>query len=241
MQWKDNGIVVNIKHYGDARVILCVFTRNHGVYNGLLRISKKKQQLQVGDIVLVTWRARLANNLGHFTTCEVISSTFYHYFQDRIKLLCLSSVTSTICKAIPVSDAHPLLYDHLVEFTKAAESNGQWYNAYVKLELEMLAQLGFALDLSKCAVYNTTNNLLFISPKTGKAISETAGAEFRHLLFPLPKTLLSLYWDECPSECSKREFATCLRILGFFVHRHLLSGDENFFEQRKVLISSLFC
>ncbi|MDB1135423.1 DNA repair protein RecO [Candidatus Anaplasma sp. TIGMIC] len=240
MQWQDHGMVVNMSPYGDTRVILSVFTRNHGLYNGLIRRCSKKQSLQIGDRISVTWRARLVNNLGYFSSYEVLSSSFYSYFQDRSKLLCLSSITATIYKSIPTNYAHPSLYDYLVEFADAAETGKHWYSKYLKLELEVLSQLGFALDLSKCAVYNSTENLQFISPKTGRAISEKAGAQYRHMLFPLPGILRDLNRGISVERCTSREFAVCLRILGFFLHRHLLSEDANFVAQRKTMGALLF-
>ncbi|SCV65637.1 DNA repair protein RecO [Anaplasma phagocytophilum] len=240
MQWQDHGMIVSMTPYGDTRSILSVFTRNHGICNAMIRLNKKKQSLQIGDRVCVTWRARLANNLGYFNSCEIISSAFYAYFQDHSKLLCLSSVTSTIYKSVPTNDAHPVLYDYLIEFAEAAECGGHWYNEYLKLELEILSQLGFALDLSRCAVYHCEDNLLYISPKTGRAISERAGVSYRHLLFPLPQILRDLHNGTHTEQCSRKEFLLCLQILGYFLHRHLLSDDSKFLEQRKEMTALIY-
>ena len=181
----------------------------------------------MGDRIQVCWRARLAENLGYFSKFEVASSAFYVYFQDRSKLLCLSSIAYTLCKALPVNDSHPKIYDCFVDFANMAEKNGDWFPQYLKLELEVLSQLGFALDLSRCAVLNSTDNLAFISPKTGRAISEKAGSMYRHLLFPLPKILRDLLHSH-PTKlsCTPKEFILSIRILSFFLYKYLLFEDS---------------
>ncbi|ACM49363.1 DNA repair protein RecO [Anaplasma marginale str. Dawn] len=237
MQWREMGVVMGTRPYGDEHLLLSILTRNRGLRRGLTRLTKKRP-LQIGDLIDATWRAKLPTNLGHFT-CEVIASAFYSYFRDRIKLMCLSSITHIMSTALPENEPHPTLYDSFQDFAAAAEAEAPWYNHYLKLELLVLSQLGFALDLSKCAVSNSKDNLLFISPKTGRALSEAVGHAYRNKLLPLPKVLRSISCGVETECCSADEFALSLKILGFFLHRHLLQESHTFQESRKILTGLL--
>ncbi|MGN7678725.1 MAG: DNA repair protein RecO [Anaplasma sp.] len=239
MQWRETGIVINRRAYGDSHMLLSLLTRERGLCKGLARSTAKRLPLQIGDLVDATWRAKLPSNLGYFTY-EVSSSTFHYYFHDRIKLMCLSSIAYIISNALPENDPHPSLYDYFRSFTQAAETGVPWYNEYLKLELEVLSQLGFALDLSKCAVSNSRDNLSFISPKTGRAVSKVAGLQYKDKLLPLPKVLYNLCCSGVEVECcSDGEFASSLKVLGFFLRKHLLQGRHTFQECRDMLTGLL--
>ena len=234
MQWQGTGIVVGVRTYGDTRVILSVFTEDRGLQRGLAKLDKRK--VQVWDFVSVTWRARLQSNLGFFCNCEIVSSYFHTYFQDRIKMMCISSLALVVNEALPQNDPHPILYARLEEFTKVINGS-DWQVKYLKVELELLAQLGFALDLSRCAVNDSTDELLFISPKTGKAISKAAAAGYEDKLFPLPEILSNLSCgNRHVDSCSVEEFNIGIKILGFFLHRYLLTGNRNFLEYRRMMV-----
>ncbi|MCU7611889.1 DNA repair protein RecO [Anaplasma capra] len=237
MQWREEGVVIGVRPYGDEHLLLSLFTRDRGLRRGLAKFVRK-HPLQIGDVVDATWRAKLPNNLGRFTY-EMVSSTFYHYFHDKVKLMCLSSITHVINNALPENDPHPILYDSFQDFTSAAEAELPWYHCYLKLELVVLSQLGFALDLSKCAVSDARDNLLFISPKTGRAVSEGVGHAYKDKLLPLPKVLHSLSCGAKVECCSAGEFALSLKILGFFLCKNLLQGSCTFEESRKMLAELL--
>ena len=230
-------MVIGARPYGDEHLLLSILTRNIGLRRGLTRFTRKRPP-QIGDLVDATWRAKLLSNLGHFTY-EVITSTFYNYFRDRVKLMCLSSITHIMSVALPENEPHPTLYDSFQDFAAAAETEAPWYNHYLKLELLVLSQLGFALDLSKCAVSDTTDNLLFISPKTGRALSEIVGHAYRDKLLPLPKVLRGISHGVETECCSASEFALSLKVLGFFLRKHLLQESHTFEESRKRLTELL--
>ena len=230
-------MVIGARPYGDEHLLLSILTRNRGLRRGLTRFIRRRPP-QIGDLVDATWRAKLPSNLGHFTY-EVITSTFYNYFRDRVKLMCLSSVTHIMSVALPENEPHPILYDSFQDFAAAAEAEAPWYNHYLRLELSVLSQLGFALDLSRCAISNTTDNLLFISPKTGRALSAVVGHAYRDRLLPLPKVLRSISCGLETECCSASEFALSLKILGFFLRRHLLQENHTFKESRKILTELL--
>ncbi|KJV68838.1 DNA repair protein RecO [Candidatus Neoehrlichia procyonis] len=238
MRWQDKGIIVGIRKYGDQHLIISLLTKQHGLSKGLTKNAIKKTSiLQVGDYINVMWSAKSISNLGYLK-CELISSTL-HYFYDSIKLMCMASITSLIDKVLPENEAQPVIYQSFINFIKATKSNFNWYNQYLKLELNILSQLGFALDLSKCAVNNSNHNLKFISPKTGKAISQDVGLQYKKKLFPLPKILQDIYNNDDTYQCSNKEFKLSLKILGYFLQKNLSINNTALSSYRNELINQL--
>ncbi|QXK91928.1 DNA repair protein RecO [Neoehrlichia mikurensis] len=238
MRWQDKGIIVGICKYGDQHLIISLLTKQHGLSKGLTRNTIRKVPiLQIGDYINVIWAAKSISNLGYFK-CELITSTL-HYFHDKIKLMCIASITSIIGKILPENEVQPVIYQSLINLIQAIKNNTNWYNKYLKLELNILSHLGFALDLSKCAVNNSNYNLKFISPKTGKAISQEIGLQYKKKLFPLPKILQDIYNNNDTYQCSTEEFKLSLKILGYFLQKNLSINNTTLSIYRNELINQL--
>ncbi|MBI1328245.1 MAG: DNA repair protein RecO [Alphaproteobacteria bacterium] len=191
MEWKDTGILLSARQHGENSLILRLFTPGHGLHAGLLRASRRQRnQFQPGTLLEATWKARLTEHLGTFQ-CEVTKTITGHILHDSGKLLALQSACLLIETTLAERDPHPELYNDFVTLLNAlttqhaAGSNASWKTAYLHFELSLLQHLGFGLDLSECAATGTTENLVYISPKTGRAVSLEAGAPYKEKLFPL--------------------------------------------------------
>jgi len=239
MKWQDEGVVIATKKYGDKNLILSLFTKNHGKYRGLVRSTNNK--FQISNLLHVEWSAKLPENLGFFK-CELIESPFHHFFHDRLKNIAVVSFAFMLEKVLPEGEPCIVLYNHFQYFIDVIKYNNEsWQSYYLNLELLLLTQLGFRLDLSKCAATGETEDLHFISPKTGRAISKAAGDYYANKLLPFPQILRDVYNNNLQNSYSFKEFQLGLRVTGYFLNKYLFSQlNMELPEPRKLILSLEF-
>ncbi|QOD38444.1 DNA repair protein RecO [Candidatus Wolbachia massiliensis] len=238
MRWKDEGIVIAAKKYGDKNLILSLFTKNHGKHRGLTRLTNNSNyKHQISNLVQAEWSAKLAENLGFFK-CELIEPPFHYFFQDRLKSITIASLSSILEKVLPESEPCTVLYDNFRYFIDVIKrDNEPWQGHYLNLELLLLTQLGFKLDLSKCAVTGAKENLQFISPKTGRAVSKKAGDYYADKLLPFPQMLQDVYNNNLQNSYSYQEFQLGLKVTGYFLNKYLFSQlNMKFPELRNLML-----
>jgi len=226
MEWTDEGIVLGVRRHGESSAIVELLTRSHGRHLGLVRGGAGKRMrpwLQPGNSVTAVWRARLDEHLGTY----LIEGT-----QLRAANLLASShavygVThlASLARLLPERDPHEDIYDMLErtldDFDKASGAAAH----LIRFELAMLAELGFGLDLQTCAATGTTADLVYVSPKSGGAVSKTAGAPFRDRLLRLPAFLRgeeesAAGWSE--EGVSEQDLRDGFALTGLFLLRHVL-------------------
>jgi DNA repair protein RecO (recombination protein O) len=196
MQWTDDAILLSVRKFGEDKALLRVFARTHGVFAGIVRGATSKTQrgnLQAGNAVSVTWQARLAEQMGTFKI-EPVKPFAAFAMQDKLKLAALSSACALMETSLPERHPYPKLYKKFYGFLDVlSEATGEvfWQEAYIKLELEILAESGFGLDLTHCAATGSPENLVYVSPKSGRAVSEAAGEPYKEKLLKLPEFLSS--------------------------------------------------
>ncbi|WP_253299834.1 DNA repair protein RecO [Wolbachia endosymbiont of Chironomus riparius] len=236
MKWRDEGIVIATKEYGDKNLILSLFTKNHGKWKGLVRARNGK--LQISNLLHVEWSAKLLENLGFFK-CELIESPFHYFYHDRMKNVAVVSFSSILEKVLPEGEPFTVLYNNFQCFIDLIKDNSKfWYSHYLNLELSLLTQLGFQLDLSKCAVTGSTEDLQFISPKTGRAVSRKIGGIYVQKLLPFPRMLYDVYNHNVKDNYSIQEFQNGLEVVGYFLNKYLfLQLNKKFPESRKLMFS----
>ncbi|MBD0390986.1 DNA repair protein RecO [Wolbachia endosymbiont of Pentalonia nigronervosa] len=236
MKWQDEGVVIATKKYGDKNLILSLFTKNHGKYRGLVRSTNNK--FQISNLLHVEWSAKLPENLGFFK-CELIESPFHHFFHDRLKNIAVVSFAFMLEKVLPENEPCIALYNHFQYFIDVIKYNNEsWQSYYLNLELSLLTQLGFRLDLSKCAATGETEDLHFISPKTGRAVSKAAGDYYANKLLPFPQMLRDVYNNNLQNSYSFEEFQLGLRVTGHFLNKYLFSQlNMELPEPRKLILS----
>ncbi len=194
MDWQDDAIALGVRRYGESSAILEVLTRSHGRHLGLVRggaSRRHKPVLLAGNTLAVTWRARLSEHLGGFAA-ELVRPRASDILERRDSLLGLNAFAEITRAALPERESHESVYaaaDILLDAI-ATEDLEHWGPLYVRWELGLLEALGFGLDLSRCAVTGSTENLGYVSPKTGRAVSGEAGAPYGPRLLELPAFLL---------------------------------------------------
>lgn len=217
MEWSDQGIVLSTRKHGESSAIITLMTRELGVHAGLVRGGagkKKRGDLQPGNRVQANWRGRLAEHLGNYT-CELLRSHAATLLDSPDALACLSAALSVCETALPEREPHPSIFDGLCVLLESLEGEN-WPSVYVKWELGLLGELGFGLDLSCCAASGETENLIYVSPKSGRAVSEGSGYQYRNKLLSLPPFLLSQGVGGSPDQIIRG-----LELTGFFLQRHV--------------------
>jgi DNA repair protein RecO (recombination protein O) len=218
MEWRDDGIILGTRRHGETSVILEVMTRGHGRHLGLVRGGRSRKMqpvLQAGNRVELVWRARLDEHLGFFAV-EPVELKAAQFMDSAASIYGLQLLAAHL-RLLPERDPHAGLYetlavvlDHLREPQDAAE-------LVVRFELLVLEELGFGLDLQRCAATGAREDLVYVSPKSGRAVSRTAGEPWRDKLLALPEFL---------QRGSKRQgdeaaIADAFRLTGFFLARHI--------------------
>ena len=188
MEWRDTGAVLAARKHGENSAVLEVFTETRGRHAGVVRGAasrKNAANLEPGTQVSVTWRERLEEHLGSFTI-EPIKSRAASVMSGRRELAALNAVTGLLSFALPEREPHPRLYAGTLTMLDLIGENDAWPVAYMHWELALLEALGFGLDLTTCAVTGVNDGLKYVSPRTGRAVSEEGAGEWKDRLLPLP-------------------------------------------------------
>jgi len=190
MQWSDEGVVLSVRPHGEAAAVLELFTRRHGRHLGLVhggRSRKLRPVLQIGNHVDAAWKARLADNLGHFAL-ELRKGFAALLMEDAAALAAMTSMAA-LARLLPERDPHPNLFEVTLFVLGFLDERAVWPALLVRWELALLDELGFGLDLGACAATSGTSDLVYVSPKSGRAVSATAGEPYKDKLLALPPFL----------------------------------------------------
>lgn len=191
MDWRDEGIVISVRRHGESAAIVEAFTSGHGRHAGVVRGGAGRRMaplLQPGARLALDWSARLEEHLGHFRV-DPIDTPLAAVLADRAALAALGSVAALIAAALPERAAHPGLYAATRDLVAGLGRDPDWRAEYALWELRLLAELGFGLDLGACAVTGATQDLAWVSPRSGRAVSRAAGAPWADRLLALPAFL----------------------------------------------------
>jgi DNA repair protein RecO (recombination protein O) len=219
MQWSDEGIVLGSRRHGEGNAILELMTRAHGRHLGLVRGgagSRLRPVLQAGNAVSCTWRARLDEHLGHYTV-EGLDARAAALLPVAHALYGMTHLAA-LCRLLPERDPHPQIHAALAQILDGLLDPRCAAPGMVRFELKLLAELGFGLDLSACAASGEETDLVYVSPKSGRAVSRRAGEPWRDRLFALPAFLRETSADEP----SPQDIADGFALTGFFLARHVL-------------------
>jgi DNA repair protein RecO (recombination protein O) len=223
MHWSEEAVVLGVRRHGETSAIADLLTRGHGRHLGLVRGGRSRRSrpvLQPGNLVLASWRARLEDQLGTFTV-EPVEMRAAGLIADPFKLAGLSTLTG-LSQVLPEREPHPRLYDALTVALAALDDDAVWPAVLVRFELGLLEELGFGLDLGCCASTGATENLAYVSPRTGRAVSAAAGAPYHDRLFPLPAFLR----HPDAGQPAAADVIAGLRLTGHFLQRHILQPRD---------------
>jgi DNA repair protein RecO (recombination protein O) len=218
MQWTDAGFVLAARRHGESAAVVELLTREHGRHAGLVRggqSPKLRAVLQPGNEVVATWRGRLAEHLGTLGL-EPVHAHAARLIDRPLRLSALAAATALIAAALPEREPHQELFAQFARLLAALDSAGDWAERYVIWERDLLAALGFGLDLTRCAATGATEDLAFVSPRTGRAVSRAAGQPYRAKLLLLPDFL----W--CDRAAGEADIVAGLDLTGHFLLHHLL-------------------
>lgn len=214
IEWSDEGIVLAARPHGESALVLQLLTREHGRHAGLLQggQSRRRRSLfEPGSRLSVVWRARLAEHLGQYTA-EATASGLASLLELPGPLAALASCLAVAEKALPEREPHRPCYDGLVALIEALDGE-HWGEATVLWELQLLAELGYGLDLTTCAVTGAQDDLAYVSPRSGRAVSLGAAVPYRERLLALPGFLVGR------GEGGAREVLEGLTLTGHFLEQ----------------------
>lgn len=219
MEWRDEGLLLAVRPHGESAAILDVFTSLHGRHAGVLRGGQSRRMapmLQPGNQLDLTWRARLDDHLGIFTAESLRSRSAL--LDSRLALAALNAILALLHAALPERDPHPGLYALTQALLDRLGPDRGWAVDYLRWEKSLLEEMGYGLDLDRCAATGSTDELIYVSPKSGRAISRAGAGEWADRLLPLPACLRG----ETPA--APGDIAAGLTTTGFFLEHRLSAG-----------------
>ncbi|WP_435257805.1 DNA repair protein RecO [Thioclava sp. FR2] len=216
MEWRDEGVLLATRPHGESSAIIEVLTASHGRHLGVVRGGASRRMapnLQPGTQLAVTWRARLDEHIGAFSVEPVRSRAAV--LEDPLALAGLTSVCALLHLTLPERDPHPGLYGQTISLLDDVAKGEPWLGPYLRWELALLEEIGFGLDLSSCAVTGSREDLAYVSPRTGRAVSRQGAGDWAPKLLPLPLALMG------QGPVSHAEAAQALDLTGHFLLREL--------------------
>lgn len=223
IEWRAYANLIAVRSHGEHGAIIDVFTAEKGRVRGLVRGGQGRRMrpvLQIGAGVDVVWKARLATQLGVFQVEPVHSRVAI--MRDGLRLTALNAMAGLLCFGLAENQAFPELFEATDMLLDALDSEDMWFDRFVGWELIFLRNLGFGLDLNKCVRTGVTENLCYISPKTGAAVSRDAAGIWANKLLPFPRAL------KMGIGINRAAFRECLALTEYFILHHLiphLGGD----------------
>jgi DNA repair protein RecO (recombination protein O) len=239
MEWSDDAIVLSLRAHGEASGILEALTRDHGRHLGLVRgggASKGRAMLQPGNRLKVTWRARLSEHLGIYTV-ELARARASDFFEQRAALSGLNALSAVAAAVLPERERHEAAYegaDALLD-TIAAHDFADWAPLFVHWEIGLLNELGFGLDLARCAATGAADDLIYVSPRTGRAVSRDAGEPYRDRLLRLPSFLLGRQ----AGEAAAADLLAGLQLTAHFLDQWVLAPHNKSIPEARVRLTDL--
>ena len=227
MKWNDTGILVGITKFGETDQLATFVTFEHGLSKGLIKggISKKqKPYLQIGNEFNIVWKSRLEEQLGFFSfeATKVYGTDFFEY---PIKLQLLSCCCNLLFDSMSENHPNKNIYEttlNLIHSIDESQNDTLLLYNYMIWEKNLLKELGFALTLNKCNATGTTENLCYISPKSGHAICESAGKPYEKKLLKMPD-LWKIGKEFSYDTINKENISEKIKVLEYFFNKHIYS------------------
>ena len=231
MQINDEGIIIKKKKYRESSLLISFFSLNHGVNSGLVKGVLKKDfgTYEIGNKVYIKSSFRLDEQLWN-CRFELIKNNSVDYFDNENKLNALLTVCSIIDLSLPKNNPQAKIYNKTIDLIENLLSR-EWVIKYIFWELFLLSELGYGLDLEKCVVSGEKENLIYVSPKSGKAVSKKEGEKYKNKLLNLPKFLINK--NVKPSNDSLKQ---AISLTGFFIDKFLRKNNKKLpFYRKKIL------
>ncbi|HEV2301549.1 MAG TPA: DNA repair protein RecO [Stellaceae bacterium] len=218
MQWTDAAFVLAARRHGESALVVELLTREYGRHLGLVRggqSPKRRAVLQPGNEVRAVWRGRLPEHLG-MLECELVRAHAAGLLDDPPRLAALAAAAALLAATLGEREPQAEIFAGFARLLAALDSGGGWPAHYVAWECELLAGLGFGLDLRSCAATGAATDLTHVSPRTGRAVSRAAAAPYRDKLLALPEFL----WRD--TQADGRAIVDGLSLTGHFLLHQVL-------------------
>ena len=218
MQWQDEAIILGVKRHGETSVIAEVMTRSRGRHLGLVRSGRSRTMqpgLQPGHYVDAVWRARLDEHLGEFKL-EPIRLRAARLMETATAVYGVQAM-GALLRLLPERDPHPHLFEALDIILEAMDHPADAGELFIRFELAVLNDLGYGLDLTECAATGSREELVYVSPKSGRAVCRQAGEPYAERMLALPAFL----GEEAGVAADRESLAAAFRLTGYFLHRHV--------------------
>ncbi len=238
MRWESNGLVLNFSKYNEKSYILEIFTEEHGKHKGIIRglhSKNKRSIIEPGNEVFATWSGRLETHLGNYNV-EPIKLWSSHILQFKDKLSAISSICSLISLTMAERQPNPLIYfssKKLIEIV--ASTRDDWIREYVFWEMQLLSEIGYGLDLERCAVTSKSSYLVYVSPSSGRAVTNEGAGDFKNKLLPLPK-----FMTDFKANYDNDDIYNALNLTEFFFKKRFFLPNNLNFPQSRNRLKELF-
>lgn len=238
LKWQDEGFVLGYRPLGERTSILDLFTKTHGRVWGAIPHShgrKMRGMVEPGNLLQVTWQARLSEHLGQFSHVELLRPTAIFIMASPHALLLMQLVLRLLSDTLPERFPYPALYEKLAVFWDEM-STTKWFAAYIQFEIDVLGVLGFGLSLDTCAVTGAQEGLAYVSPKSGCAVVEEVGRPYKDKLLSYPRFL-----KISPHHPTQKEGKEALALTEYFFKAHFekLAQSPSWCESRIKLLQYL--
>ncbi|RYE06515.1 MAG: DNA repair protein RecO [Rickettsiaceae bacterium] len=229
MNFQDIGIIIGKRLLKENLNIVTLFTKSHGLYSGVVRKSAKTAAATYseGNLVDFFWQARLHDHLGS-AKCEHLKSYNSSFIFNKTKLYAFNSIVSLIKIAFFEREPHNNFFP-VFEYYLAKSSISSSFDlpSYIEVELAILQESGYGLQLKNCAVSGFSENLQYVSPKSGKAVSQEQGRKYADKLLLLPKFLV-----ESKADTSAEEVKQAFNLTSYFFNRYIFKNGQEPLERK---------
>lgn len=218
MEWVDEGIILGVRKHGETSAVVEVMTRHHGRHMGLVRGGRSRRMqpvLQPGNSADIVWRARLDEHLGSFQI-EPVKMRAAQLMESAIGIHGVQAMAA-ILRLLPERDPHEHLFEVFTVIIDHLDKPADAGELFVRFELSMLNELGFGLDLSQCAATGQKDQLIYISPKSGRAVSANAGEPWKDKLFKYPNFMI----EGSDEAATYQGLMDAFEVTNFFFDRHI--------------------
>jgi DNA repair protein RecO (recombination protein O) len=232
MEWEAPGIILDVRPYGEGDAVATVMTEEHGAHRGLARGAQSRARLalwQPGNLIQARWVGRLADQLGAFSA-EMVHPAAALALDDPLALAMLSAACAVAESAMPEREPHPRIFDGLLHLIARLSAGPAMLAEQVRWEAVLLSDLGYGLDLAKCAVTGATDTLAFVSPKSGRAVSAEAAGAWKDRLLKLPRFLRGEAASAPP------DWRDGLRLTGHFLARDVFGTQHRSLPQSRAAL-----
>jgi len=217
ISWEEQGIVLSVRRLGEYDAIVSLLTENKGRHAGVVKGGGGKRAralLQTGNLVKAVWRGRLESHIGTYAL-EPVHNFAAIAMASPVALAGLSALCAMIETALPEREPHGIVYAQALRLLEHLGAP-KWEAEYVLWEMSLLREMGYGLDLRACAATGTTEDLVYVSPRSGRAVSRGAGAPYVDKLFALPSFL---HLEN--ADCGPEDVVQGLALTGHFFEVHV--------------------